>query len=546
MPGHLQQRDRPQITLDLFVEDFDQKSLGNESPWLWFQHTFFYVILLVAVLIYRERTPAWPMLLITIMAGIVKLNYYCGSGSPQAFDAAHPVCAPTISRLAEHGHMLWSHFMLLQMALYAFSVPEADVLEALSYVSTTPQTKSLKSSDAANEGDNFSNEGSNSRGSARNVFLYGRFLPLVLYTGFQASHLSESPLDTLPALLLLDSLIFVVAMFCCWQVEGRASKEVLLYSRYWRRLSRYGWRLLAWLLWSVLIVASNRAESARLVIPLLFAPICIDLKRSLFNMDAMDIVGEDIVDANLTVAPALLGMVAFTLLPSLFLVLMFDTLGSGAWRWPTLYMISSRDALGSQLVAVLAVPVLVSITMVVWLLDMRCSRGAGPEDNSYNPVQATRSWCRKWARSQGYSGVAIGSLTAMSMGGPPWRRLLSLICGVISIGCFVAAIVLIVHSEEEGPRASPSLYLRRVVTLGLCVPLASTHIACQLLQGFLPHQTFIPFAIMAIVEYLSLISLSLWPLLWLNEMLHQQERQRVSNFAWPKTMHRFIRGTRVV
>lgn len=473
----------------------------------------------------------WHALLFTATAAINFTFHSCRSANAVVvleLGGGAVECPAHVLRFLANVRRVGAHYLLLQTAFLAVGPEDPQVHSRLC---------------VAQEIGVF--HGPQSRGPRRevpnDVMLATRAVPLALLVLLHVLRGHDDPYDLEWRSLLMSEVLLLAGCAFFWSrrlVEARKSLHRICF---WRRLQALGASPAAVLLW--LLFAACCEDWPLLLSAWHVAVAGLADGALLVAMSERNVLARlmDTSNRNPSLAHLVLGSTALLALPAAVLGVLFDCVVSGAWRWPTLGTLASLPS-GGIFVSIVSLPVVMSAAVTVWLVDQmvplqsltpKCEwEAAGPPPHSME-----RQTNKRLARFHGLFGAMLGAGAALIAAVPGAWDPLGFLCSIISLGMFTAAMVLWVLSSDP---TSPDYGFRKNLTMGVIVPVVFLYIVLQMLH-ILSWDLAVPQAMLAVLEYMLVILLSTWPLIWYTEVQDEVTRRalRQGTFSWPKTHWRF-------
>jgi hypothetical protein len=301
------------------------------------------------------------------------------------------------------------------------------------------------------------------------------------------------------------------------------------------------------LFWVFCIMSFTDQKGMHAILNIVIAAFAVSIVRAVHAEGFSSTVEVlDVSAQNPTVAHVLMGSVALVLLPTTIVASTFNFCSGDTQSSPSLASAMSCQP-GGYFVAIAAVPAFSAAAVVFWIIDTTTAARTITSGVPYD----VKSWetLKQWEPRQralgkhvgcllGYMGAFCGLVGALTMRGTPLQLLVSLFCNILSLGMLILAASLTVLCSDP---SVPGYSIRLHFTYLFLTPLVVVNVACSLSSSSsLNHDnTYFPWSVQALTEYLTLVALALWPLTWAAEV--QEERKRKDNgcFSWPTTPWRF-------
>lgn len=478
----------------------------------------------------------WHSFLFGMLTVVCASFHYCSAEGSQRMEV-HPSnmrCSATVTHLLSHAFFLWVYFCFLQMAFLVLG-PEDPHMQWLS-LQAIPGNPSCSMPQHA----------------PFDAVVTARVIPLTVLSIFHLFHASWDTEEIHWRSLLFNELLLLACCTAFWLSPSRQyrSADVLIRFKYWHRLLHHGLIPAMMLFWIFCIMGFADFQALHFMWHVVVAFFAVSMLRTVLLGESTSTSAKvfDVSAHNPNVAHVLLGSVALVVLPTAIIGASFDWCSSGQGQWPTISMATQCQP-GGYFVAIVSVPAFVGVASVIWLIEstaavktswlqMHSTKGWDDQERGdhgpYSPQQLALG--RKLGCVLGYAAAFFALTGALIMRGNPLQNVLSLFCSIMSIGLMLIAMALTVLSSDPSTR---SYRFKHRLTMLVCVPMMVVYMMLILADQCLPNQFSFSHTTYAIVEYIVVLLVSLWPLTWVADVQDAWQRNSSGSFAWPSTTWRF-------
>mmetsp|Transcript_12530 Transcript_12530/g.22121 ORF Transcript_12530/g.22121 Transcript_12530/m.22121 type:complete len:533 (+) Transcript_12530:93-1691(+) len=440
----------------------------------------------------------WHASIFALMAGLLPLYHACDDKLSAAFGLASlPGSFRTSLRLADHGCV---YFCILQLGFLALG-PEDPIFQWMGESKITRENMEVLSSSPPWD-----------------IVLLIRVVPAVAMIVFLSSCPPWEDFHW-QAVVLLDVLwLLGLALFWLHPKRSKNASKVLVRMGYWLRLWKHAVLPLSVLMFLLVGFTANGSKALHASWHFVLAYMAVSVVRTVISQSSADALRESqrleecqgsspawnpVVASKLLFGAGLVGVP--TLVASA--IMNFHSLHS--WTWPLLSMpMMTRP--GGYLVVLGALPALAALGAAFWLIGSSGPCPAFGERDAGEDIPVSK----KMGVMLGYLSVAFGLACVASGGFLPRLHC----CCLLSFFVFMVMAMAMTAASTLRTSLSQDRTCLYVATAASCTVTLSFVVLFVLSSQYIQNSYYIPQPILAMSEYLSTVSILLWPLCWSSEV----------------------------